>query len=115
MSLVGCLLTSQQRAGPGRAVFRFLTTKPFPLSYAECSSKSDLESFAREILTSFGGIRRPPTISKQLASNHKKLESGLWQMLINSVEQLNSSDNPSLEREISHMCCAAFGFEVLRF
>ena len=103
MALVGCLLTTQQRSGPGSAVKRFLDTNPFPLNYVECSSKSDLESFASETLTSSGGIRRAPTISQQMASNYRKLEGGLWQFLLTAVEQVNIAENPLLERETSHM------------
>ncbi len=101
--LVGCLLTTQQRSGPGSVVKRILDENPFPLSYAECSSKGNLEGFTKEILSSFGGVRRIPTISKQIASNYNKLESSLWQLLLSAAEQINISAQPSLERETSHM------------
>ena len=103
MALVGCLLTTQQRSGPGSAVKRILDTTPFPLNYSECIGKSDIETFARDVLTAFGGIRRPPTISQQVASNCRILEQGLWEQLLRSTEQLNIGDNPSLERDTAHM------------
>jgi thermostable 8-oxoguanine DNA glycosylase len=103
MALVGCLLTTQQRSGPGSAVKRILDENPFPLNYTECSKKRNLEGFAKEILNSFGGVRRIPTISKQIASNYKKLENGLWQTLLSAAEQINISAESSLEREASHM------------
>ncbi len=103
MALVGCLLTTQQRSGPGSAVKRILDTNPFPLNHDECCNKSDIESFARETLTSFGGIRRATTISQQIANKHAKLEGGLWQSLLNYAEQINISDNPLIEREAAHI------------
>jgi thermostable 8-oxoguanine DNA glycosylase len=102
MTLVGCLLTTQQRSGPGSAVKRFLDANPFPLNYKECSSKDDLEAFARETITSFGGIRRAPTIARWLSNNHKALEGGLWPHLLSRAEEVNVSDNPALERETAH-------------
>jgi hypothetical protein len=102
MTLIGCLLTTQQRSGPGSPVKRFLDINPFPLNYKECSSKADLETFARETLTSFGGIRRSPTIARWLSNNHKTLEEGLWPQLLSRAEEINVSDNPVLEREIAH-------------
>lgn len=102
MALVGCLLTTQQRSGPGSAVKRILDTDPFPLNYSECSGKSDLERYARETLTSFGGIRRPPTIAQQISANYKILEDGLWHQLLSCVQTINGSNNPVLERKAAH-------------
>lgn len=103
MALVGCLLTTQQRSGPGSAVKRILDVVPFPLRYATCRSSPDLEGFAQDVLTSFGGIRRAPTIAQQMAGNLTKLEEGFWLPFLQSVEQLNTADSPSLEREVAHM------------
>lgn len=103
MALVGCLLSTQQRSGPGSAVKRFLDTDPFPLNYDVCSGKSDLEGFARETLTSFGGIRRPPTIALQISANYKVLHDGLWYQLLSRVQEIIESDNPMLERKAAHL------------
>jgi hypothetical protein len=103
MALVGCLLTTQQRAGPGSAVKRILDTDPFPLNYNECSSKGDLETYTRETLTSFGGIWRSPTIAQQISKNYKMLEKGLWSLLLSRAQEINVSDNPILEREVAHL------------
>lgn len=99
MALVGCLLTTQQRSGPGKPVNRFLNTDPFILNYKECSSKDDLEGFVREKLTLFRGIRRAPTIAKQISNNYKILEDGLWPQLLSRSEEINMSNDPGLERE----------------
>lgn len=103
MALVGCLLTTQQRSGPGSAVNRILNLNPFPLNYNECSGKDDLERFAREKLVSLGGIRRSPTIAKQISDNHEMLEKDLWSLLLRRAEEVSLSDNPVLEREVAHL------------
>src|SRR3989442_7955380 len=103
MALVGCLLTTQQRSGPGSAVKRILDANPFPLNYNECSSKVDIEKFAREVLTSFGGIRRSPTIAKQISSNHRILEDGMWRSLLSHEQEINVYDSPVLERDLAHL------------
>ena len=36
--LVGCLLTTRARVGPGSAVNRFLLAEPFPLDYSTCAT-----------------------------------------------------------------------------
>jgi thermostable 8-oxoguanine DNA glycosylase len=73
------------------------------LNYKECSSKSDIEKFAQEILTTVGGIRRVPSIAKQISSNHKVLEEGLWRVLLSRAQEINVSDNPVLERDLAHL------------
>ncbi len=103
MALVGCLLTTQQRSGPGRAVKRFLDVNPFPLNYLECCRRRDIEKFARNALTSFGGIRRSPTIANQLSNNFKILEDGLWETLLSRAEEINVTNSPALERDLAHL------------
>jgi len=102
MALVGCLLTTQQRSGPGSAVKLILDKNPFPLNYTDCSNKTDIENFIKETLISFKGIRRAPTISQQLMLNHKRLENGLWKSLLDLAEQINMSNDPILERKAAH-------------
>lgn len=60
-SLVGCLLTTQQRSGPRSAVSLFIRARPFPLSYAVCCKKRNLQTFATQVISRFGGIRRGQT------------------------------------------------------
>ena len=45
-SLVSCLMTTQQRSGPESNVVRFINTKPFPLNYELCVSKSDIGAYS---------------------------------------------------------------------
>lgn len=103
MALVGCLLTTQQRSGPGSAVKRFLDTAPFPLAYAECIRSSDAEELVLEKLRASGGIRRSPTIARQLSANLKILKNNLWQLLLGQAQELNLSDDPVRERDLAHL------------
>jgi hypothetical protein len=109
MALIGCLLTTQQRSGPGSAVKRLLDTDPFPLIYDECSGRDDLEKFARETLTLFGGIRRAPTIARQISENLEKLETGFWPVLLGRAHEINASDDPVLERNAAHLLAEHLG------
>ena len=105
---LGCLMTTQQRSGPGSAVKRILDQQPFPLSYAMCSNQEDLETFVKEKLTSLGGIRRTSTIAEQCAANFKLLEEGLWEVLLAKLRKVNESDDPTVEREVAHFVAEHF-------
>jgi hypothetical protein len=56
--MVGCLLTTQQRAGPESPVAKFLRTRPFPLKYGLIKEHDDAAPFARKVLGEFGEIER---------------------------------------------------------
>jgi thermostable 8-oxoguanine DNA glycosylase len=107
--LVGCLLTTQQRSGPGSPVKRILDTEPFLLSYNECVNNGrHLEQFAETTLSRFNGIRRSPTISRQIACNLTKLEDSLWSILINDLRVMTSSDDSLMERKLAHFVADTF-------
>lgn len=55
--MVSCLLTTQQRSGPGSSVTRFMLTKPFPLRHELCCGQADLDSFVTKILR--GSLQKP--------------------------------------------------------
>lgn len=102
MALVGCLMTTRQRSGPRSHVKQFLDMTPFPFNYKVCSGRNDLETFARDTMASFGGIRRGPTIARQMHENYLQLENGLWSQMLERAETVSKSDNPWLEREVVH-------------
>ena len=106
--LVACLLTTQQRSGPGSAVKRLLDQQPFPLSYAVCKDQKKLRGFIEGALTSFGGIRRASTIAKQCVANLKMLKGGLWNPLLEKLRKVNESDDSTLEREVAHYVAEQF-------
>jgi thermostable 8-oxoguanine DNA glycosylase len=97
--LVGSLLTSRQRSGPGSAVARFLRSDPFLLSYDVYKSQSDPEEAAEQILKEFGGIRFNSRIADYLARNYKPLSKGLWKKTDGVLESLINQESPALERQ----------------
>ena len=86
--LVACLLTSQQRSGPGTAVARFTRATPFPLNYRLCRSQQDLHRFTRNTLTNFGGIRFSNRLSDHVTENLDLLEHGLWSETLAVLDEL---------------------------
>lgn len=96
--LVNCLLTTQQRSGPMSAVARFARTRPFPLSYTVCRKRRNLESFAVQVISKFGGIRWPPKLGAEIAENFSKLEGELWSRVLKEMRRL--IDHPSRATEV---------------
>lgn len=100
--VVVCLLTTQQRSGPGSPVSRFAGQERFLLSYEECTRRQgrDLEGFASRALTDFGGIRRGPTIAKEIDRNFRWLEEeGGWEKVGEVVARISQNPTPQAEAE----------------
>ena len=96
--MIGCLLTSQQRSGPDSPVTRFVCTSPSPLEYKSCNGRSDLENFARQVLSNFGGLRFSTTIGERLASNMELLNTGGWGEVSQHLDRVRQHPNPDNER-----------------
>lgn len=79
--LISCLLTTQQKSGPGSPISRFIDQQPFPLNLEKCRKIPDLEKYTYQALYEFGGIRFAPKISAQIQSNFHTLERGSWKTL----------------------------------
>ena len=80
-AMVSCLLTTQQRSGPGSAVTRFISSEPFPLSYEICKQKQDLKYFVEATIVEFGGIRRAKRLAEEILYNFLWLEQGGWKVI----------------------------------
>jgi hypothetical protein len=96
--IVACLLTSQQRSGPGSAVSRFIGAEPFPLAYESCLVQDDLESYTRDVLTSFGGLRFSNRIANHVVVNLAALEGGLWTEAQQVLDSLRMTQTRESER-----------------
>jgi hypothetical protein len=96
--MVACLLTTQQRSGPTSAVTRFTRMQPFPLAYDTCLGQPDVERFAKEILTGFGGLRRTSILAGEVAKNLALLEGGWWQPTLDTLDQLRPGQGVEAER-----------------
>ncbi len=105
-ALVQCLLTTQQRSGSTSPVMRYVNKDPFPLEFNLCKAQLNLNQYASQSLSEFGGIRRLNIIGKELDVNLKWLEAGGWEGIETHTAALraclrnapNSADK-AIERE----------------
>jgi len=97
-ALITCLLTTQQKSGPGSAIFRFTHTRPFPLNYQACRADRHPETLIRKTIVEFGGIRRHETIAAQLTSNLRELNGGLWSEARRHLNTLRGRTTRKVER-----------------
>lgn len=100
-ALVACLLSTQQRSGPGSAICRFLDQIPYPLTYEICIKTPDIETYTRDRLKSSRGIRWSSKIAKECLTNLRWLESGGWEVIEEIFGSLKNEDGPIKEREAS--------------
>lgn len=105
-ALVGCLLTTQQKSGPGTYVTRFLGLSPFPLRYKNCLRRKDLEKYAYQTLSKFGGIRRSKSIAAEIGANFKCLEDGEWKILLDYARRAEAANDFRAEREAARYIAA---------
>ena len=106
--MVGCLLTTQQKSGPGKPINRFLNVKPFPLPYDSCRGHAELEKHVLRTLSAFGGIRRSKTIAKQLATNLRSLEGGQWSALLAEAKRVDAGSDFKVERSAARYIARTF-------
>lgn len=97
--MISCLLTTQQRSGPGSSVTRFISATPFPLKHDLCLGQADLDIFVTKVLSEFGGLRRSTTIGKEAKANLAYLEDGGWQGTFACLEEVRLSPTPTTERK----------------
>jgi hypothetical protein len=98
-TMISCLLTTQQRSGPGTSIARFMSAKPFPLQHELCLAQADLATFVTKVLSDFGGLRRSTTIGKEVKANLVYLEGGGWQGTSACLEEVRLSPAPTTERK----------------
>jgi hypothetical protein len=98
LTMVGALLTTQQRSGPDSPIARFSSLKPFPLRYQACVRQEDVAAFTRQVLQDFGGIRRWNKIADEVATNLAVLEQRLWPQILDMTERLRAESSVQVER-----------------
>jgi hypothetical protein len=99
--MAACLLTTQQRAGPTSAVSRFVKTHPFPLAYETCLGRPNVEEFARDTLTRYGGLRRTGIVAGEIARNLTLLEQGMWDRTLQALGTLRTDHSIPTERKVA--------------
>ena len=98
IAMISCLLTTQQRSGPNSAVTKFINTEPFPLNYQICISQTNLEIYAKKLMSNFGGLRRYNKIVDELVFNLNLLEENLWSDIFELINGLQSVKSAQKER-----------------
>lgn len=83
---VGCQVTTQQRSGPSSPASRFLRSSSPALSYMKCKASPSVEKLVKDECKA-AGLRRGPTVAKNLSVIFDELERGEWKKL---KEYLNS-------------------------
>lgn len=96
--MIACLLTTQQRSGPGSAVTRFISTSPCLLRHELCQRQADLDVFVTKLLSDFGGLRRSTTIGREAKANWTYLEGGDWEATLEVLERVRLNPSPDTER-----------------
>lgn len=97
--MISCLLTTQQRSGPGSSVTRFISTSPYPLRFDLCLGQADLDSFVTKVLSEFGGLRRSTTIGREAKVNLAYLEGGGWHDTAEVLEKVRLHPCQETERD----------------
>ena len=99
-AMISCLLTTQQRSGPNSTVTKFIIINPFPLNYSLCVTQTSLQNFIENTITSFGGIRRAKTISKESTKNFNWLNNDRgWEQIFGMIKKLQEEQTKESERE----------------
>lgn len=106
--MLSCLLTTQQRSGPGSSVTRFVSTSPFALRLDLCQAQAALDTFVTKVLSDFGGLRRSSKIGQEAKANLAYLENGGWRDTIEVLERIKSHSCPTTEREASRFVAKHF-------
>jgi hypothetical protein len=98
-AMISCLITTQQRSGPGSAVTKFICTRPFPLSYSLCDAAGRQDILAEKTITDFGGLRRGKTIGEEIQYNYSWLEDRGWRVIFEIIHDLMNNQNVTTERK----------------
>ncbi|MFC1600833.1 hypothetical protein ACFL34_00595 [Candidatus Sumerlaeota bacterium] len=99
---VACLLTTQQKSGPGGPVDSFLKSNPFILNYNKCCEQDELQYDAEKCLSSAGGLRFARNISEYIANNHDAMEHLFWARVSPMLDELRGQHDPAYERKVAH-------------
>ncbi|MFA6450026.1 MAG: hypothetical protein WCX65_11180 [bacterium] len=102
-SMISCLLTTQQKSGPGKPVNNFINETPFPLDYDLCKQKKHLNIFVNKTLSIYGGIRRGNSIGNEASSNYEWLETSGWPIVRKLYKELSGADSKQKEREAANV------------
>jgi len=104
LSVVMCLITTQNKSGSGSAVDNFLGSKPFPLSLEKLRSVPDIEQYTFQTLSQLR-IRRWKLSAEYAVLNYRSMMNRGWDIVAQFLDELYAqrlrnpeSNDYSLER-----------------
>jgi hypothetical protein len=99
-ALVGCLLTTQQRSGPGSRVAAFLDANGPVLDLNYCSNEKNLRKVVEGALSK-SGLRRTERIAMEIAHAIDWLKHHGWSAVKSQLDQISSYTNARKERSVA--------------
>ena len=99
-TMVGCLLTTQQKSGPNSHVKQFLQNRPDLLRFSKCARKRNLASYAEREITHHG-LRRGHRIGLEIENDFRWLSGEGWAELKREFERLETPMAVEREREVA--------------
>lgn len=101
-AMIACLVTSQQRSGPGSRVEAFLAVNPLPVSLAACRQTNDVAMFVGEALSS-ARLRFGPKIGKFCLQNLTVFDAGRIEAALDALRDLLADPTPAKERATARL------------
>jgi hypothetical protein len=96
-AMIACLVTSQQKSGPGSKVEQFLQLDPLPINLATCRHHAgDVAAFVTAQISA-AGLRRGASIGASCAANLTSLDAGQFDRSIEALCELMR--DPTLQNE----------------
>jgi thermostable 8-oxoguanine DNA glycosylase len=98
--LVCCLLTSQQKVGPGTHAQSVIDEKPFPLRLEKCKNAKNLKKFAGDFLQR-RGLRFHHAIGSFIEQNLEQVDTSVWGECVEKLTDLLKHPTPAKERFVA--------------
>lgn len=99
-TLVGCLLTTQQRSGAGSRVSSFLATDDNMFGLDYCSRAKNLPKTVKETLSKYG-LRRTERIAEEIDGAVNWLKEHGWPAVKSQLDSISSYTSAKKERAVA--------------
>jgi hypothetical protein len=101
-AMIACLVTSQQRSGPGSLVEAFLALDPLPVNLAACRQIQDVEGFVAGTLSA-ARLRFGPRIGEFCRKNLTVFSPARVEPALRSLRDLLADPTPANERATARL------------
>ena len=99
-TFIGCLLTTQQRSGPGSRVAAFLEADSPILDLGYCSNEKNLTMVVEETLSK-NGLRRTERIAEEVGHAVDWLKQHGWSAVKSQLDGISGYTNAKKERSVA--------------